>query len=114
MDRGTLTSRRPRASGVVTKLHAKHPACKRPQGAVEVATVDDTGGFCRGRVTIVDIAPEWMVNRCGAGRVHVAVESAMSNTPPDPRDRAIGAANRANVHRLLSSLAIYPFSQGLR
>ncbi|KAK0643520.1 S-adenosyl-L-methionine-dependent methyltransferase [Cercophora newfieldiana] len=31
----------------------------------------------------------------------------------DPRDNAIGTANRANVHRLLSSLALYPFTQAL-
>ncbi|KAK0735860.1 S-adenosyl-L-methionine-dependent methyltransferase, partial [Apiosordaria backusii] len=48
----------------------------------------------------------------------VEVESRLLTLPlsgwsNDPRDREIGAANRANVHRLLSSLAMYPFSQGL-
>ncbi|KAK4126302.1 S-adenosyl-L-methionine-dependent methyltransferase, partial [Parathielavia appendiculata] len=36
-----------------------------------------------------------------------------SNVLPDPRENAIGLANRANVQRLLSSLAVYPFSQAL-
>ncbi|KAK0619843.1 S-adenosyl-L-methionine-dependent methyltransferase [Immersiella caudata] len=31
----------------------------------------------------------------------------------DPRENAIGTTNRANVHRLLSSLALYPFTQAL-
>ncbi|KAK4181867.1 S-adenosyl-L-methionine-dependent methyltransferase [Triangularia setosa] len=48
----------------------------------------------------------------------VEVESRLLTLPlsgwsNDPRDREVGAANRANVHRLLSSLAMYPFSQGL-
>ncbi|KAK4204137.1 S-adenosyl-L-methionine-dependent methyltransferase, partial [Triangularia verruculosa] len=48
----------------------------------------------------------------------VEVESRLITLPlsgwsSDPRDREIGAANRANVHRLLSALAMYPFSQGL-
>ncbi len=29
----------------------------------------------------------------------------------DPRDREIGEMNRENVRRLLSSLALYPFTQ---
>lgn len=29
----------------------------------------------------------------------------------DARDRAIGAANQENVHRLLASLAMYPLTQ---
>jgi hypothetical protein len=37
----------------------------------------------------------------------------MSEPVTDPRDRDIGAANRENVHRLLSSLAVYPFTEGL-
>ena len=36
------------------------------------------------------------------------------NTPPDARDNAIGTANRANVHRLMSSLAVFPFAQALK
>ncbi|CAP70369.1 uncharacterized protein PODANS_3_4520, partial [Podospora anserina S mat+] len=48
----------------------------------------------------------------------VEVESRLITLPlsgwsNDPRDRDIGVANRANAHRLLSSLAMYPFSQGL-
>ncbi|KAK4193909.1 S-adenosyl-L-methionine-dependent methyltransferase [Podospora australis] len=48
----------------------------------------------------------------------VEVESRLITLPlsgwsTDPRDQAIGAANRANVQRLLSSLAIYPFAQAL-
>ncbi|KAK4231279.1 S-adenosyl-L-methionine-dependent methyltransferase, partial [Podospora fimiseda] len=48
----------------------------------------------------------------------VEVESRLIPVPlsgwsTDPREHQIGAANRANVHRLLSALAIYPFSQGL-
>ncbi|KAK3940647.1 S-adenosyl-L-methionine-dependent methyltransferase [Diplogelasinospora grovesii] len=48
----------------------------------------------------------------------VEVESRLLTLPlsgwsTDPRDHAIGVANRANVHRLLSSLAIYPFTQAL-
>ncbi|KAK0751040.1 S-adenosyl-L-methionine-dependent methyltransferase, partial [Schizothecium vesticola] len=35
----------------------------------------------------------------------------LSGWSNNPRDNAIGAANRANVHRLLSSLAIFPFTQ---
>ncbi|KAK4465270.1 S-adenosyl-L-methionine-dependent methyltransferase [Cladorrhinum samala] len=37
----------------------------------------------------------------------------LSGWPTDPREQEIGAANRPNVHRLLSALALYPFSQGL-
>jgi len=32
----------------------------------------------------------------------------------DPREHDIGTANRENVHRLLSSLAIFPFTEYLR
>ncbi|KAL2267536.1 hypothetical protein VTJ83DRAFT_4813 [Remersonia thermophila] len=37
----------------------------------------------------------------------------LSGWSTDPRDNAIGAANRVNVQRLLSSLAIYPFAHHL-
>lgn len=37
----------------------------------------------------------------------------VSELQTDPRDREIGVANRPNVHRLLSALAIYPFTEGL-
>ncbi|KAK4100864.1 S-adenosyl-L-methionine-dependent methyltransferase [Parathielavia hyrcaniae] len=37
----------------------------------------------------------------------------LSGWPTDPRENAIGTANRANVQRLLSSLAVYPFAQAL-
>ncbi|KAK4238403.1 S-adenosyl-L-methionine-dependent methyltransferase [Achaetomium macrosporum] len=37
----------------------------------------------------------------------------LSGWPTDPRDHAIGTANRANVHRLLSSLAVFPFAHAL-
>ncbi|KAK4166017.1 S-adenosyl-L-methionine-dependent methyltransferase [Cladorrhinum sp. PSN259] len=43
----------------------------------------------------------------------VEVESRLITLPLNPREREIGVANRANVHRLLSALAMYPFSQGL-
>ncbi|KAH8889694.1 S-adenosyl-L-methionine-dependent methyltransferase, partial [Thozetella sp. PMI_491] len=46
----------------------------------------------------------------------VDVESRMLTLPlsgwsEDPRDREVGNANRPNIHRLLSSLAAYPFTQ---
>ncbi|SPQ23682.1 d8484310-72a4-40f8-8227-25c48514d0b9 [Thermothielavioides terrestris] len=55
----------------------------------------------------------WMIQ---AG--FVEVESRLLTLPlsgwsTDPRDNAIGAANRANVHRMLSSLAVFPFSHAL-
>lgn len=31
----------------------------------------------------------------------------------DPRERSIGQANQENIHRLLSSLAIYPLTERL-
>ncbi|KAK3306663.1 S-adenosyl-L-methionine-dependent methyltransferase [Chaetomium strumarium] len=37
----------------------------------------------------------------------------LSGWPTDPRDHAIGTANRPNVHRLLSSLAVFPFAHAL-
>ncbi|EGS21106.1 uncharacterized protein CTHT_0029470 [Thermochaetoides thermophila DSM 1495] len=37
----------------------------------------------------------------------------LSGWPTDPRQHDIGAANRPNVHRLLLSLALYPFSRVL-
>ncbi|KAK0671058.1 S-adenosyl-L-methionine-dependent methyltransferase [Cercophora samala] len=48
----------------------------------------------------------------------VEVESRLLTLPlsgwsNDPRDREIGIMNRVNAHRTLSSLAMYPFSQGL-
>ncbi|KAK1755746.1 S-adenosyl-L-methionine-dependent methyltransferase [Echria macrotheca] len=48
----------------------------------------------------------------------VEVESRLLMLPlsgwsSNPRDNAIGVANRANVHRLLSSMVIYPFTQAL-
>ena len=36
----------------------------------------------------------------------------MSETVTDPRNREVGMMNRDNVHRLLSSLAVYPFTEG--
>jgi len=39
--------------------------------------------------------------------------NSKSKFPADPRDHAIGVANRENVHGLLSSLAILPFTQRL-
>ncbi|KAK3324272.1 S-adenosyl-L-methionine-dependent methyltransferase [Cercophora scortea] len=48
----------------------------------------------------------------------VEVESRLLSLPlspwsNDPREREVGEANRANVHRLLSSIAVYPFTQAL-
>ncbi|KAK4134417.1 S-adenosyl-L-methionine-dependent methyltransferase [Trichocladium antarcticum] len=48
----------------------------------------------------------------------VEVESRLLSLPlsawaTDPRDYAVGNANRANVHRLMSSLSAYPFTQAL-
>ncbi|KAK3292328.1 S-adenosyl-L-methionine-dependent methyltransferase, partial [Chaetomium fimeti] len=48
----------------------------------------------------------------------VEVESRLLTLPlsgwsTDPRDNAIGTANQANVHRLMSSLSAFPFSQAL-
>ncbi|KAI9741701.1 MAG: hypothetical protein M1834_000086 [Cirrosporium novae-zelandiae] len=48
----------------------------------------------------------------------VNVESRMIPLPTsswssDPRDRNIGEKNRENVHRLLSTVAVYPFTQRL-
>ncbi|KAL1883813.1 hypothetical protein VTK73DRAFT_8349 [Phialemonium thermophilum] len=37
----------------------------------------------------------------------------LSGWPSDPRERSIGIANRDNVHRLLTSLALYPFTERL-
>ncbi|KAJ9131555.1 S-adenosyl-L-methionine-dependent methyltransferase [Pleurostoma richardsiae] len=49
----------------------------------------------------------------------VDVESRLLPLPlcgwsTDPRERDIGMANQANVHRMLSALAVYPFTQFLR
>jgi hypothetical protein len=55
-----------------------------------------------------------MVNGCGAEHPNPAVVSAQwSNTAPDAQQQAIGVANQAIVHRLMSSLAVLPFSQAL-
>ncbi|EAQ88176.1 hypothetical protein CHGG_04795 [Chaetomium globosum CBS 148.51] len=48
----------------------------------------------------------------------VEVESRLLTLPlsgwsTDPRDNAIGMANQANVHRLMSSLSAFPFSHAL-
>ncbi|KAK0718240.1 S-adenosyl-L-methionine-dependent methyltransferase [Lasiosphaeria miniovina] len=48
----------------------------------------------------------------------VEVESRLLTLPlsgwsNDPQSNALGEANRPNVHRLLSSLAVYPFTQRL-
>ena len=105
---------RPRASGVVTKLYGKHTARKRSQGAVAAAKLDDGGGFRRSRIAIVDFAPERVVHQYEALGCRCGRQSPISNTSPDPRDHAIGMANRANVHRLMSSLAVFPFAQALK
>ncbi|KAK3353564.1 S-adenosyl-L-methionine-dependent methyltransferase [Lasiosphaeria hispida] len=55
----------------------------------------------------------WMTQ---AGFVEVEsrlIPMPLSGWSNEPRDNAIGTANRANIHRLLSSLALYPFTQGL-
>lgn len=38
----------------------------------------------------------------------------MSDTFLDPREHAIGTANQVNVHRLMSSLSVFPFSHALQ
>ncbi|KAK4043338.1 hypothetical protein C8A01DRAFT_43655 [Parachaetomium inaequale] len=48
----------------------------------------------------------------------VEVESRLLTLPlsgwsTDPRDNAIGTANQANVHRLMSSLSVFPFAHAL-
>ncbi|KAK4211705.1 S-adenosyl-L-methionine-dependent methyltransferase, partial [Rhypophila decipiens] len=55
----------------------------------------------------------WMTQ---AGFVEVEsrlVPLPLSGWSNDPRDNEIGTSNRANVHRLLSALSIYPFTQAL-
>lgn len=41
-------------------------------------------------------------------------ESSLPNNFPDPRENAIGAANQANLHRLMSSLSVYPLAHALK
>lgn len=47
--------------------------------------------------------------------IHVVDCSApiVANSLPEPHEQAIGMANRENVHQLLSSLAVYPFTESL-
>lgn len=55
----------------------------------------------------------WSTGACSRMRMHLSGKT-VSNSPPDPREHAIGTANRANVQRLLSSLAVYPFAHALK
>jgi hypothetical protein len=68
---------RPCAPSVVAELYAEHTAGKGSEGTAASAKLDDAGGFCGGRVTIVDFTPEWMVNRCGARGADGVVERAL-------------------------------------
>lgn len=47
------------------------------------------------------------------GHVGGCLVPAVTDSLSDPLERAIGMANRENVHQLLSSLAVYPFTESL-
>ncbi|KAI6381089.1 hypothetical protein MCOR25_001388, partial [Pyricularia grisea] len=63
-----------------------------------------------------DAASQLATLMMGAGFVDVEARDMplpMSAWSNNARERSIGAANRDNVHKLLASLATYPFAQGL-
>lgn len=99
---------------MVTELYAKHTARERPQSAFAAGKLDDSSGFCRSRVAGVEVAPERLVEWCGVSVITDALlQRTTSDELPDPQEYAIGNASRAHVHRLLSSLAIFPLAHAL-
>ncbi|OIW32463.1 S-adenosyl-L-methionine-dependent methyltransferase [Coniochaeta ligniaria NRRL 30616] len=86
-DNGTLTDNHALRVWSRTYLQSLQPY-KNPRAAMQLQNLMTQAGF-------------------------VEVEGRLLTLPLNPRDREMGAANRENVHRLLSSLAIYPFTEGL-
>jgi hypothetical protein len=108
----TLPSR-PCLASMVPDIYAEHIWVQGPKSASAAAELDDASRLRRSRIAAVDIAPERVVQRYGTRNLTLGRPrpKIVSDGVLDPRDNAIGAANRANVHRLLSSLAVFPFTQ---
>ncbi|KAB5576496.1 S-adenosyl-L-methionine-dependent methyltransferase, partial [Coniochaeta sp. 2T2.1] len=90
-DNGTLTDNHALRVWSTTYLQSMLPY-KNPRAAMQLENLMRQAGF-------VEVE----------GRLLTLPLSGWSN---DPRNREVGVLNRDNVHRLLSSLAVYPFTEG--
>ncbi|KAB5540467.1 S-adenosyl-L-methionine-dependent methyltransferase, partial [Coniochaeta sp. 2T2.1] len=90
-DNGTLTDNHALRVWSATYLQSMLPY-KNPRAAMQLENLMRQAGF-------VEVE----------GRLLTLPLSGWSN---DPRNREVGVLNRDNVHRLLSSLAVYPFTEG--
>ncbi|KAM0409202.1 hypothetical protein ACHAPD_011367 [Fusarium lateritium] len=99
-DNGTLTPGRSCFVAVVKTILGKSRATPRPASTIANGKLDEKCWLYRSRIETHDITDVRLVGQYD-GMVSF------------PRDYEIGVSNKDNVSQLLSSLALYPFTQFL-
>ncbi|EKJ77281.1 hypothetical protein FPSE_02556 [Fusarium pseudograminearum CS3096] len=109
-DNGTLTPGRPCFIAVVKTISGKSRTTPRPAGTIANGELDEKCGLYRSRIETHDITDVWLVEQYDGMMFYSCFEADRRAVP---RDYEIGVSNRDNVSQLLSSLALYPFTQML-
>ncbi|KXX77354.1 Demethylmenaquinone methyltransferase, partial [Madurella mycetomatis] len=112
-DNGTLTSNHALQVWSQSYMQSLQPA-KDPRAPLRLQSWMTQAGFVEVESRLLTLPLSGWSSGAGLPtRLRRCRQKVMSDKVPDPRDFAIGNANRANVHRLLSSLATFPFAHAL-